>query len=277
MNIRTRVQLAALLPAVFALLIGAALWISRGQVDQARQDAETADQIRRSVSNVNILTQEYLLFGSDRSVIQINKSHASLERLLAAANFPDPDEHALLESIHQGHADLDRLLELLLEGRVGSHEQVAGALLIKVQDIRFKAQQLSQDQHEQAISIQRRADALVIVALSVLALLSIALLAVLGRRLIQGMDQLREGIRRAESGDLEHAVPISGADEISLLARAFNDMTHRLRESTTSIDRLKQEISEREHAEQATRKSEARFRELFQQAPVPLCFVNKKR
>jgi PAS domain S-box-containing protein len=275
MKIRTHIRLASLLPALFGLLIGSALWISWGQVDQARQRAATAENIRRAISDLNNLTQEYLLFGSARSAIQLGKHHLVLTKLLESASFPDPSEQALLEDIRQGHADLDRLVELLLKANPEAHDQLAGALMVKVQDVRFKARQLVSAEQGKMASSQRRMDLLVLLALGVLALLNLGLLAVLGRRLIQGMNQLGEGMRRVEGGDLNHAVATNSSDELGALARSFNEMTRRLRESTTSITRLQQEIRERELAEQATRNSEARFRSLFQQAPVPLCFVNK--
>ena len=101
MKIRTRVRLAALLPALFALLIGIALWISWGQVDQARQKSATAENIRQAISDLNNLTQEYLLFGSARSVIQLGKQHLHLNKLLAAALFPEPTEQVLLDDIRK--------------------------------------------------------------------------------------------------------------------------------------------------------------------------------
>lgn len=276
MKIRTRLHLATLLPALFALLIGIALWISWGQVDQARQRAAMAEKIRQSISDLNNLTQEYLLFGSPRTEIQLGKHHHNLARLLAAASFPEPAEQALLGDIRQGHADLGRLIALLLGTNKEAHDQLAGALMVKVQDVRFKSRQLTQLQQEHMAASQQRMDILVLLALGVLAFLNVAVLSLLGRRLVQGMEQLGDGIRKVERGDLAYEVPLSGADELCALAGSFNAMTHRLRESTTSIERLEQEIREREQAEQALRDSEVRFRSLFQQAPVPLCFVNKK-
>ncbi len=275
MNIRSRVHLAALLPAVFALLIGAALWISWGQVDRARQEAITADQILQSVVDMNMLTQEFLLYGSARAEAQIGKNHLALTKLIDAASFQEAEAVETLRAISQGHADLDRLAELLFKSNTGTREHLSGALLVKVQDLRFKARQLTQHQNEKVVAIQRRVDAQILLALGVLAAISVVMLTVLSRRLIQGMNQLTEGILKIESGDLTHTVPASGGDELSALAVSFNQMTRRLRESTTSIKWLEQEIREREQAEQALRDSETRFRSLFQQAPVPLCFVNK--
>ena len=276
MKIRTHVRLVSLLPVLFGLLVGSALWISWGQVDQARQRAATAENIRRAISDLNNLAQEYLLFGSARSSIQLGRHHLVLTKLLESASFPDPAEQALLEDIRQGHADLDRLVALLLKANIEAHDQLAGALMVKVLDVRFKARQLVSAEQEKMASSQRQMDHLVLIALGVLAVLNLGMLAVLGRRLIQGMNQLGEGMRRVEGGDLNHSVATTHTDELGALARSFNEMTRRLRESTTSIERLQREIADREHAEKALRDSEARFRDLFKQAPVPLCFVNKQ-
>jgi len=262
MKIRTRIRLAGLLPALFALLIGIALWITWGQVDQARQKSATAENIRQAISDLNNLTQEYLLFGSARSAIQLSKQHLHLNKLLAAALFPEPTEQVLLDDIRQAHADLDRLVALLLKANTDAHDQLAGALMVKVQDVRFKAGQLSSLQQEHIVVRQRQMDLLVLFALGVLAMLNLGMLAVLGRRLLQGMNQLGEGMRRVESSDLNHSVPATSADELGALAGSFNEMTRRLRESTTSIARLQQEIRERELAEQATRDSEEEVRRL---------------
>jgi len=244
-------------------------------VDQARQRAATAENIRQAISDLNNLTQEFLLFGSTRSALQLEKHHRNLVKLLDAASFPELSEQTLLADIRQGHDDLDRLIALLLGANKEAHDQIAGALMVKVQDVRFKSRQLTQLQQEHMAASQHRMDILVLLALGVLAFLNVAVLSLLGRRLVQGMEQLGDGIHKVERGDLAHEVPVSGADELCALAGSFNAMTRRLRESTTSIARLEQEIREREQAEQALRDSETRFRSLFQQAPVPLCFVNK--
>lgn len=265
MNIRTRIHLSALLPALFALLIGGVLWISWGQMERVQRGAETADDIRRTLSDLNLLTQEYLLYDSARAVIQMQKNHLSLVKRLDTADFPDPAEHALLQNIRQGHVELYRLLDLLIAGQASSREQIAGALLVKVQDVSFKAQQLSRSQQAKVITIKHRSDTLVIFALGILTLLSTAVLIILGRHLINGMNRLGNGIRQVENGDLAYEIPVASTDELSTLANSFNAMTRR----------LQQEVEERKHAEQAMRDSAARFQSLFQQAPVPLCFVNK--
>jgi signal transduction histidine kinase len=249
MNLRTRIHLSALLLALFALLIGSTLWISWGQVDRARQAAATADGIQSAVVDTFILTQEYLRYDSARAVAQLQAKHVILVKLLGAALFPEPEERALLASLQKSHADLDQLVALLLQSKPEFREQIGSALLVKIQDMRSKSRQLAQIQYAKVVAIQRQADNQIIVALAVLTLFSVIAQVVVSRRLLQGVDRLGEGIRIVENGNLNHSVPVSGADELDALARSFNKMTRRLHESTTSIERLQQEVNERERAE----------------------------
>lgn len=273
MSLRFKILLAALLPMAFALLIGAWLMNSWERVDRVRQDAATADAIRYEMGELAILVQEYLLHANPRVVRQLAKLHDRLKARLEAAGFQDADERALLEALRARHAHLDRLLPLLLEGKSGSREQIVGALLVKVHDARSKARQLTQLQHDKVVHIQREVDRRILFALAVLTLLSVTLLSLLGLRLLRGLAALRAGIRRIDAGDLDQAIPQHGDDELSDLARVFNDMARRLGDSYTSIDRLQHEIEERQRAEQALGGSERRFAAVFEQAAVGLALV----
>jgi signal transduction histidine kinase len=124
----------------------------------------------------------------------------------------------------------------LLEGTAVSREQVAGALLVKVQDLRFKARRLASREHQEVVLIQRRADHLVLVALAALTLLSVTLLTWLSRRLLRGLDRLGAGMHRVAGGDLAHEVTGERDDELGRLAAAFNGMTGRLRASQALVE-----------------------------------------
>ncbi len=254
MSIKTQLRIAASLPALFGLMVAVALWVSWGQVERTRARAVQAESIVRDLSELNALTQEYLLFGGARVSDQLAKYQVSLAAVLAAADFAQPAEQSLVQSLRRGQRDLERLQAVLLSGSAVSREQVAGALLVKVQDLRFKARRLAALQNREVIAIQRQVDALVLIALGALTVLSIALLTWVSRRLIRGLDRLALGMRRVEDGELTHEIPVGRGAELDRLAVAFNGMTRRLRESYTSIERLGQEIEERRLAEQEVRR-----------------------
>lgn len=66
-------------------------------------------------------------------------------------------------------------------------------------------------------------------------------------------------------GDLTQRLKIASEDELGQLAGSFNKMTDDLAKTTTSIENLNKEITERKQMEEALRQSEARYRALFEQ------------
>ena len=78
--------------------------------------------------------------------------------------------------------------------------------------------------------------------------------------LVSTIQQIRE------SSDLDKRVAVKSADEVGVLADAFNNMTENLQKTTTSIDNLNREINERKRAEEQLRKAEEKYRTQFEGA-----------
>jgi CheY-like chemotaxis protein/methyl-accepting chemotaxis protein len=254
MLIKTQLRLVALLPAVFALLIGSIIWVATFKVDQARQDAEIAEKALRFNFELNIPTQEYLLYGSARVESQFRISHQSLGDLLARLKFEEPEERELIEALRHGHQELGSIYNRLLESKAAAREQIVAALQVKTQDIRAKTRQLADIQHERAAKFQQRADKIIMVAMVALAGLSMILLTLMGRRLIRGINQLEDGVRRVAAGDLKHRIQLATADELGALSNSFNSFTDKLkdemakrREAEKKINQLNTELEERVH------------------------------
>ncbi|MDH3972823.1 MAG: ATP-binding protein [Deltaproteobacteria bacterium] len=72
----------------------------------------------------------------------------------------------------------------------------------------------------------------------------------IGRRLALPVMRMAEMARRVGAGNFDVEMDVSSHDELGSLARSFNDMTHNLRERTTSIDNLSREVAERRKAEE---------------------------
>jgi PAS domain S-box-containing protein len=78
--------------------------------------------------------------------------------------------------------------------------------------------------------------------------------------------KLRKGTEIIGAGNLAYKVGTDAKDEIGELSRAFDKMTGDFKKTTTSVDNLNREIAERKRIEGALRKSERRYRNLFESA-----------
>ncbi len=58
----------------------------------------------------------------------------------------------------------------------------------------------------------------------------------LGRLIFKPLDTLAEGATIIGAGDLQYRIPIAGDDEVSFLARRFNEMAERLRELVVALE-----------------------------------------
>jgi len=72
-------------------------------------------------------------------------------------------------------------------------------------------------------------------------------------------------------GKLDTKTGIKSKDEIGQLSRVFDAMTDELKESTTSLNELNKEISERKQAERNLQESEKNYRELVENANSVIC------
>jgi PAS domain S-box-containing protein len=86
------------------------------------------------------------------------------------------------------------------------------------------------------------------------------------RSIVRPLHVLHKGTEMIAQGRLDYKVGTKANDEIGQLSRAFDQMTTSLNQSMTSIDVLNKEITERTKAEEALRKSEERYRDLFDNA-----------
>ena len=78
----------------------------------------------------------------------------------------------------------------------------------------------------------RRTGLLVIVGI----VLSVAVSALLARRMARPIQVLQESAAKIGAGDLEHQIDLRSGDELETLADDFNRMTSRLRESYATLE-----------------------------------------
>ena len=107
------------------------------------------------------------------------------------------------------------------------------------------------------------------------------------RRIVAPIHELHQATREIAEGKLDRKIVIQTNDEVSDLARAFNAMLIQLKlsqakverhteELTVALDRMRQEISERERTEQALKDSERKYRAIFEESK-DVIFISQHR
>ncbi|MDM8549449.1 ATP-binding protein [Desulfobacterales bacterium HSG2] len=93
------------------------------------------------------------------------------------------------------------------------------------------------------------------------------LMLIIRKNLLSPLDILVRGVRHLAKGELDFRIEIRSRDELGRLADCFNMMAGELFRNHI---KLNDEIAERKKAEEELRKSEERFRNLFENSPVSL-------
>ena len=103
-----------------------------------------------------------------------------------------------------------------------------------------------------------------------ISMLLIAAVILMAQRITAPLRALSEMVSHISDGELTTSAPVLSDDEVGALARAFNAMTEKLRQTLAG---LQDELRERQQAEAALRESEERFRKVFHSSPMAICIT----
>ncbi len=130
---------------------------------------------------------------------------------------------------------------------------------------------------EDADRMVRRSLYSVLLFTALIIALGITATVVITRRIIAPINELNQATRDISEGKLDRQINIRTNDEVSDLAIAFNQMLERLQlshqnvernttELNVVLDRMRQEIAERERTEAALKESEKKYRTIFEES-----------
>jgi len=252
-RIITRLKLAQLLCLVVAAAVGVLLLVTTAQMRHELARNERAGEIQRAVVSLRYLSMEYALTHEQRARSQWLLRKESLATLLADDEvFRDGPEEAIYRDLRQQLPKLDKYftdsLEVQEELRAAPERQeglkqlearLYGLITNRAQAMSREAEELAKRSREGALAAQERAN---IAAGALGLLLTLAVLGALAmtmRSVARPLERLRHGTELVGAGKLDFALGIETADEVGELARAFDSMTERLRQTTVSRDELR--------------------------------------
>jgi signal transduction histidine kinase/ActR/RegA family two-component response regulator/HAMP domain-containing protein len=269
-KIVTRLKLAQLICIVLLAIMAAIFARTTLQMRAEVAKAEVTNEVLRAASGLRYLSLEYVLHHGERSRQQWLMRRASLQQLIAGdGNFDGAPELELLGDLRQNSHSIATLFDEL-QGLQAEHERepgreailqelearLTGLIMNRAQSMMSDAEALSRLNRERILAAQ--SDAMVAAA----ALGGLILIVVLGamgltvRSVTVPLARLHRATEVVGGGSLDFALALRADDEIGSLARAFDQMVQRLRQTTVSRNDLLQanqalqvEIGERQAAE----------------------------
>ena len=264
MNIKSRLYLSAGISIFLVVVLVSIVSLSSGLITEENRKHRLLMDVYESVSELNIVTYDYLLHHEKRMKYQWNLKYKSIGKILN-----ELAEEERLKSIREDHATLSNLFSQVTENYrekqkyiqegasqekivaiTGLEEILVAQLLITSHSIITDASRLAEMAHNEAMKTQRVASNLNVILMIILAIIVTSTSLLVARSISKPLNKLIRGAEVIGKGNLEHRVEIKTKDEIGDLAAAFNKMTQDLK---ASLDELKKEIIERKQAEEALR------------------------
>ena len=270
MKISTRLKLAQVICIVLLAIMAVVFARTAGAMRHEIAKAEITFEVLRGAASLRYLSLEYVQHHLARTRAQWLQRHQSLRQVIAAdGGFDGEDELALLRDIRERHQSLGGLFGELQAVQGEFVRTPERAVILRELEARLsglmmnRAQAMMSDAED--LARQSRANMLAAQSDLVLAgavLAGLVLLVVLGamgltiRSVSKPLMRLHRATEVVGSGRLDVALDVRSDDEIGSLARAFDGMVERLRQTTVSRDELiranatlQREISERMAAE----------------------------
>jgi signal transduction histidine kinase len=244
MGLRLRLILSLLAPTILVFVTYAYLRVDQGReaarVEFARRAATTSTAIRLAIERA-------LREGSPDEVARLAQDLVTRQTEIVRVRLVDPSlrpvvDRNLLEA--DTGAPIQQLRQVLESGQAESQERQSGELALYAAILPVRPVGSTTAAVLEIVYLQGRlkSDLLEVTRITAVQVaLVLAVLIGLGgivlqRILFRPLGELTGAIRRVTSGDLDAEVPVRHRDELGRVARAFNDMTQRLREVRQRLD-----------------------------------------
>ena len=264
MKIRTRLYLSTGFSIVLVIILVSTVLVTSGKITEASKKHEIADYAYKGISELDLITYDYLLHREERMEQQWYLRYNSLAEVLGETEGEvvksiRADYVAVGDIFSQVTTNSDTIQRLLQEGASRTkidaatrlEERLVAQLLIASHSVITAASRLSEEEQAQMIEAQRLAANLTLALMIVLAFTVTISSVVIARGIAKPLDELTIGVEIIGTGDLEHRVAVKTKDELGQLASAFNKMTGNLKKVTASRDELDKEVVIRKRAEKA--------------------------
>jgi signal transduction histidine kinase len=270
MKIKNRFYINAGILIVPAIILSSVILVMSDRIEEKNKDQEIAREIHIAISQLDIITYEYLLHHEKRMreqwISKYNSINEILEKEIEVKKLIRPGFVALSDSFSQVTANYKEKQKLIQEGAAQAkidavlslEKRLVAQLLIKSSSIISDATRFAEEAHTEATKAQKLTNTLTSILVIILVVSVITTSLIFAKSILKPLGELTKGAGIIGKGGLEHKVEVKTKDEIGELANAFNRMTSiltsNLKTITASHDELNKEITERKQAEEKLRK-----------------------
>ncbi len=293
MKLKHKLRLNIYLTLLFVVIAGIVILIGDGEASRLSHLAIESSNIAKSVTDLEILTHQYLIYIEDQSEgisetrqkDQWQQKYSSLIQQLKSTTFVEKDENRVYQQIQMNIGKLHSLYrklqsEILKRGKNDieiTRERVtslSGQILVASQELVSNSFILQNLVQEKTFAWQHRID-LIILFLSFLLVVTIAIVnQFTAAGIIRSTDSLMKDIDYISDGNLDYQVKVKSTDEIGVLASTINRMINRLNNLTTTRDNLVQEIDERMQIEEALKESNHTLETILSSSPIGIAMID---
>jgi len=262
-KIKNKLYGSAFASIFLMIVIIVAVVVASNKVEEENEKRDLAEGVLQGVSELGLLTNEYLLFRRESSERDWNTKYNSVAKILIRGD-KKKTESIRIDFIFIGDMFLQVTRNykrtLTLADRNAPQEEIdstdlleedmVGQLLVKTQSIISDAATLSEEATREARSTLKFSNNSNVLLLTLLAVVTMTTSVLVTRSISKPLKELTKGAEIIGQGDLDYRTGINTRDEVGLLSRAFDQMTERLKLTTVSRDRLAVEVDERQRAEE---------------------------
>ncbi len=238
MKIKNKLYMSAGISIVLVVVVLSVVLVTSGRVAEATKKHELLDNVRGGVSELDLVTYDYLLHREKRMEQQWNSKYNSLGGILEEAaaegtELPEPirADYASLDGLFsQITANSEKIQGLIQEGAsqqeidtaLALEERLVAQLLITSHSIFTGASRFTEGAEAEVAEAQRLAANLTLILMIALGVTVTTSSLLVARSISKPLDKLTKGAEIIGKGDLEHKVEVKSKDELGQLAAAFN-------------------------------------------------------
>jgi signal transduction histidine kinase len=255
MNIKNKLYISAGISIVLVVALVSMVLVTSGRIAEENKKHQLLMDVYKSVSELDIVTYDYLLHREKRMEHQWNIKHDSLGEILDGLA-----EEEGLKSIRADYATLGNLFsqvtenyrerqEYIREGAsqkkidalTGLEERLVAQLLITSHSIIADASRLAEEAHTEATETQRVASNLTVILMIVLAIAITTSSLIIARSISKPLTRLADYSRRVGEGEYTADIEIKGKDEVASVASDVKSMVGQLRKHREHLEELVEE------------------------------------